>query len=62
MKVKIGSTLYDSEVEPIMLILSAEDKSNISNMLPQATKYCSFPGEEGSIFSEEYITNFMETT
>ena len=42
MKVKIGDTIYDSNDKPIMLILSEEDKFNISNMGEQ-TKYCSFP-------------------
>jgi hypothetical protein len=28
-----------------MLILSPEDKKNIANMAPDATKYCSFPEE-----------------
>lgn len=43
MKVKIGDTIYDSETEPIMVILSESDKQNIANMLPEATKYCSYP-------------------
>lgn len=43
MKVKIGDTVYDSEKEPIMIIISNDDKKNIENMLPEATKYCSFP-------------------
>jgi len=30
MKVKIGNTIYDSEKEPIMLIMSEEDKTNIA--------------------------------
>lgn len=45
MKVKIGDKIYDSEKEPIMIILSDADKKNITNMLPQCTKYCSFPEE-----------------
>lgn len=61
MKVKIGNTFYDSGTEPIMIVLSTEDKENISKM-GEATKYCSFPGDKYSLFSEEYITNFMETT
>jgi hypothetical protein len=43
MKVKIGDTVYDSEKEPIMIIISNDDKKSIENMLPEATKYCSFP-------------------
>jgi hypothetical protein len=43
MKVKIGDTIYDSENEPIMIILSDADKYNITHMHPDATKYCSAP-------------------
>lgn len=43
MKVKIGNCFYDSSKEPIMLILDNLDKENISNMHPEATKFCSFP-------------------
>lgn len=46
MKVKIGNKIYDSEKEPIMLILSDCDKKNISNMHPEADRYASYP--EGS--------------
>jgi len=47
MKVKIGNTIYDSEREPIMIILSQEEKKHIANMTPEATKYCSFPDTMG---------------
>ena len=43
MKVKIGDNIYDAEKEPIMLILTPQDKLNISNMLPETTKLCTFP-------------------
>jgi hypothetical protein len=43
MKVKIGEKIYDSNEEPILIFLSEEDKENIKNMIPEATKYCSFP-------------------
>ncbi len=45
MLVKIGSILYDSNAEPIMLILDDQDKSNISSMDPKCQKYCSYPAE-----------------
>lgn len=45
MKVKIGNVIYDSEKEPIMLILTDNDKENIKNMHPEATKFCSYPDE-----------------
>ena len=56
MKVKIGDQIYDSKNEPILLILDKQDKENISNMLPEATKYCSFPDEKNI----EEIKNFMK--
>ena len=43
MKVKIGDKIYDSNDEPIMIILEDVDKYNIKNM-GDAKKYCSFPG------------------
>ena len=43
MKVKVGDTVYDGAVEPIMVILSDVDKRNIANMGPDARKYACFP-------------------
>ena len=56
MKVKIGHTIFDSEIEPIMLIMSEQDKRNIKNMSLTCTKFCSFP--DG--MDIEIIKNFME--
>jgi hypothetical protein len=58
MKVKVGSKIYDGEHEPVMVILSEEDKKNISNMLPEATKYCSFPDDVA--FDPEEILKWMK--
>jgi len=48
MKVKIGDDIYDAEYEPIMIIMSKEEKEvllkNFCNT--QATKYCIYPDEE----------------
>ena len=44
MKVKIGDKIYDPATEPIMVILTEEDKKNISQMKNE-TKYCAFPDE-----------------
>ena len=46
MKVKVGNRIYDGENEPVMVILSKDDRENIANMLPDATKYCSYPSTE----------------
>jgi|TARA_R110000851_G_scaffold292761_1_gene447302 hypothetical protein len=43
MKIKIGTKIYDAEKEPIMLILTDQDKSNIKNMLPECSKFVIFP-------------------
>lgn len=43
MKVKIGKTVYDSTIEPVMVILTASEKSNIAGMSEEATMYASFP-------------------
>lgn len=59
MKVKIGDRIYDSNVEPIMLILDKYDKKNISNMKEDATKFCSHPDDEE--FTEGRIKKFMKT-
>ena len=57
MKVKIGDKIFDPNDQPIMVILTDDDKSNISNMAPKATKYCAFPDS----YSEEEIVEFMNT-
>ena len=57
MKVKIGNVVYDSNKEPIMLILSDADKKNIAAMAPDATRYCSFPDTA----SEDEIRKWMKT-
>jgi hypothetical protein len=56
MKVKIGDKIYDAENEPILVILTEQDKENIKNMLPSATKYCVFP--DG--MDTEIIYKFMQ--
>lgn len=57
MKIKVRNKIYDGFKEPIMVILTKQDKENIKNMLPEATKYCMYPDS----FSEEEIKKFMET-
>lgn len=43
MKVKVGNKVYDSENEPVMIILSKGEKKQIANMRLEATKYCVYP-------------------
>ena len=51
MKVKVGDKVYDGNDEPVMVILSDEDKENIKNMPADNTKYCSCPedSDQGEI-------------
>lgn len=55
MKVKVGDTIYDSV--PIMVILSPQDKINIANMAPEATKYAICPKD----WSDQEIRDWMNT-
>lgn len=43
MKIKLGGLIYDGKDQPIMVILTQEDKDNIANMAKEATKYCEYP-------------------
>ncbi len=54
MKVKVGNKVYDGKKEPVMVILSKGEKQQITDMLPDATKYCVYPGED------EWIKNDYE--
>ena len=55
MKVKIGNKIFDSEKEPIMIILDEKDKNNISLMKNEDFHYCSYPLNCDS----EYIVDWM---
>ncbi len=43
MKIKVGDKIYDGTTEPIMVILTDADKSNIINMNKSATRYADAP-------------------
>lgn len=45
MKVVIDNKIYDGNDQPILLILSKEDKENIGSMTEWARKYCVYPEE-----------------
>ena len=55
MKVKVGNKVYDANDEPVMLILTDEDKQLISDMSPTATKYCAFPDD----YSKKKVITWM---
>lgn len=61
MKVKVGNKIYDSEHEPVMVILSDQDRINIENMHPKANKYCVYPdGEEWTKDDHKKIKEWMK--
>lgn len=51
MKVKVGDKIYDEKFEPVMVILSPQDKLNIASLPEGATRYCAYP--EGKHTDEE---------
>ena len=55
MKIKVGDKIYDAEDELIMIILTPEDKLNITNMTPEATKYCAFPEHVSPETAKEFM-------
>ena len=54
MKVKVGGRIFDSEKEPILIILTSEEKELIQNMGDQ-TRFCSFPKSINSQDIVEYM-------
>jgi hypothetical protein len=62
MKVKIGNKIYDSNDEPIMLIMSNDEKELINKMEDQGTlsKFCSYPDNDD--YKPEMIEDFMKDT
>ena len=62
MKVKIKNKIYDGNEEPVMVILSDEDKRNIKEMNKSCNKYCSFPDEGYDIDGiNEWMDELEET-
>jgi len=55
MRVKVGEKIYDGNKEPVMVILSKEDKDNIAGMPPELTKYAAYPDD----IPREEIRKFM---
>lgn len=45
MRVKVGNTWYDCEVEPVAVELTAYDKQAIANMPSDATRYGAMPDD-----------------
>ena len=55
MEVKIEDKIYNSNKEPIMLILSQRDKKLIGSMFLKNHKYCSFPIRMSGSEIEEFM-------
>jgi len=60
MIVKIGNTYYHSTKQPILLILSNEEKSHIANMEEDKNKYLSFPDDYNVNNAKEILENVPE--
>ena len=58
MKVKVGDTIYDGNVVPVMVVLTAQDKVNIGCMSPQAQMYASAP--DGHFKTEDDMLAWMK--
>jgi len=56
MKVKIGDKIHDSSEEPIMVILTDQDKKNIKRMCPKCSHYCVYPQDK---LTEEEAKKWM---
>jgi len=54
MKVKIGDRIIDSDAEPILLILSEEEKVLIASM-GSAKRFCSYPNSMGLQEVQEFM-------
>jgi hypothetical protein len=55
MKVKIAGVVHDSNLQPIAILLTAEEKKLIQDM-GEAHHFCVYPVE----YAEEFITEFMK--
>lgn len=45
MLIKVRGKVYSSANEPVMVVLSTQDKANIAQMQERAHKYCAFPDQ-----------------
>ena len=57
MKVKIGNKVYDSEEEPIMIILEEYNKEHIRNMPDHAFRYCEYPDDIDYVEIEKWMAD-----
>jgi hypothetical protein len=57
MKVKVNDEVYDAEEQPVMVILTDQDKQNIQDMPDDYSKYCMYP--EDAFESREDVLEWM---
>jgi len=57
MKVKVGNKVYDGEKEPIMIIMSEDEKKQITEMPEGVQRYCIYPDTEE--WTKENHTNIV---
>ncbi len=57
MKVKVGNKVTSGELEPIMVILSEQDKKLIKDMPSDIARYCEYPRDS---YTPEEITKWMQ--
>jgi len=60
MIVKIGDKYYHSTEQPILLILSKDEKYHIANMAEDKKKYLSFPSDYNIDKAKEILDNVPE--
>lgn len=56
MKVKIGEKIYDSNEEPLMIILGDDDKCHIGQMHIECSQYVAYPAS----LSDEDLDSFLQ--
>jgi len=57
MRIKVGNKVYSSEDQPIMVILTDQDKENINNMPKDAYRYCQYNTDK---YDAKYILEWMD--
>ena len=57
MKVKVGNKIYDSNEEPIMIILDDVDKENIAKMHKDKYKFISYPSDMNVDVVRNWVKN-----
>lgn len=55
MKIKVGDQWFEcAPGQPIMVVLAEQDKKNIANMHPDATRYAIFEDDDGMTVEDKH--------